>query len=140
MKTLIRIVATFLVIVFVFYFVFWVGGALIQGLARDHLPDPVVLIVSYVIAAATAAVAARYIWRQPNSPDGLVKDMIVGGLLVGGFGFCGGFFGPVLFAPEANQGPLLGLFIMGPLGLVLGIVGGAVYWILKKRRVPKSPQ
>ena len=38
-----------------------------------------------------------------------------GALVVGGIGFVGGFFGPMIFAPEANQGPLLGLFITGPL-------------------------
>jgi hypothetical protein len=34
----------------------------------------------------------------------------------------GGFLGPMILAPEANQGPLLGIFITGPLGLVVGAI------------------
>jgi len=34
-----------------------------------------------------------------------------------------------VFAPDANQGPLLGIFITGPLGAVLGAIGGFVYGI-----------
>ena len=47
--------------------------------------------------------------------------------IVGAVGFCGGFFGPMIFTPEANQGPLLGLFITGPLGFVAGAIGGLTY-------------
>ena len=51
----------------------------------------------------------------------------VGALMLGATGFVIGFFGPMQFAPGANQGPMLGLFITGPGGLVLGAVaGGAV--------------
>lgn len=32
-----------------------------------------------------------------------------GGLIVGGIGLAAGVFGPIIFAPEANQGPLLGM-------------------------------
>ena len=40
---------------------------------------------------------------------------------------CQVFFGPMILAPEANQGPLLGIFITGPLSMVVGAVGGLVY-------------
>lgn len=43
---------------------------------------------------------------------------------LGVLGFALGFFGPILFAPEANQGPLLGIFITGPLGLLVGLGWG----------------
>lgn len=43
---------------------------------------------------------------------------------LGGAGFIVGFFGPILFFPEANQGPLLGIFITGPLGFFFGLVWG----------------
>ena len=45
---------------------------------------------------------------------------------VGGICFAIGFFGPMLLAPGANQGPLLGILITGPLGLLLGLVIGIV--------------
>lgn len=41
-------------------------------------------------------------------------------------GFAAGFFGPILLNPEANQGPMLGIFITGPGGLVLGAAVGVV--------------
>jgi hypothetical protein len=50
----------------------------------------------------------------------------VGACLIGFAGFAAGFFGPIIFTPEANQGPLLGIFITGPLGAVSGALGGAV--------------
>jgi uncharacterized membrane protein len=41
---------------------------------------------------------------------------------VGLVGFLGGFLGTIIFAPQANPGPLLGIFITGPLGVVLGVI------------------
>jgi hypothetical protein len=41
-------------------------------------------------------------------------------LIMGAVGFAAGFFGPVTFNPGANQGPLLGIFITGPAGALLG--------------------
>ena len=50
-------------------------------------------------------------------------------LLLGGIGFITGFFGPMLIAvlvrSEANLGPLWGIFILGPGGLILGFFVGA---------------
>jgi len=57
----------------------------------------------------------------------IVGSMFKGALIVGGIGFCAGFFGPMVFAPDANQGPLLGIFITGPLGALLGAIGGVVH-------------
>lgn len=43
-------------------------------------------------------------------------------LLLGVAGFAAGFVGPMIFVPEANQGPLVGILISGPAGVVLGFV------------------
>jgi hypothetical protein len=49
-----------------------------------------------------------------------------------------GFFGPLIWAPHSNQGPLLGIFVTGPIGFVVGAVTGA---ILGKERGPHpAPQ
>ena len=45
-------------------------------------------------------------------------------MLVGGVAFAAGFFGPIVLAPDANQGPLLGIFITGPLGFAVGLALG----------------
>jgi hypothetical protein len=55
-------------------------------------------------------------------------------LVIGAIGFVGGFFGPMLFAPGANQGPMLGIFITGPLGVLLGAIGGLVHWLVQRKR------
>jgi uncharacterized YccA/Bax inhibitor family protein len=58
---------------------------------------------------------------------------LLGGLILGGISFAAGFFGPIIFNPEANQGPLLGIFITGPIGFTLGVLLGAVYGLRGKR-------
>ncbi|CDX19089.1 hypothetical protein MPLB_1750003 [Mesorhizobium sp. ORS 3324] len=57
--------------------------------------------------------------------------MLKWGAILGIIGFLGGFVGPVIFTPEANQGPLLGIFITGPLGFVLGLIVGFVLRLLR---------
>ena len=52
---------------------------------------------------------------------------ILGSVILGGLSFAAGFFGPIYFTPEANQGPLLGIFITGPLGLLVGFILGGLY-------------
>jgi hypothetical protein len=47
-------------------------------------------------------------------------------ITLGAVGFVCGFFGPMLLAPDANQGPMLGIFITGPGGAALGAVFGLV--------------
>ncbi|HEY9506791.1 MAG TPA: hypothetical protein VIQ27_12505 [Gemmatimonadales bacterium] len=61
---------------------------------------------------------------------GIVRRAVRPALLLGGIGFAAGFFGPMLLAPEANQGPLLGIFITGPAGFVLGLAYGVVRELL----------
>jgi hypothetical protein len=55
-------------------------------------------------------------------------------LISGVISFLLGFVGPMLLWPDANQGPLLGIFITGPLGFIAGLVAGVVYWACKKER------
>ena len=56
-----------------------------------------------------------------------MRITLLGGVILGGIGFAAGFFGPIVFTPDANQGPLLGIFITGPLGFVLGSAAGCLY-------------
>ena len=51
-------------------------------------------------------------------------------LTPGAVGGAAGFFGPMLLNPDANQGPMLGLFITGPGGVVAGAVLGFLFRIL----------
>jgi hypothetical protein len=49
-------------------------------------------------------------------------------VLLGVTGFSAGFFGPMIFVPESNQGPLVGILMTGPGGVVLGVF----LWLLMK--------
>ncbi|SDA43303.1 hypothetical protein [Mesorhizobium qingshengii] len=63
----------------------------------------------------------------------MITTMFRWGVILGVVGFVGGFIGPLIFTPEANQGPLLGIFITGPLGFVLGLVVGLVLSLRRRR-------
>jgi len=52
-------------------------------------------------------------WRSGRRWIGLAATW---GCIVGFVGFAIGFFGTMLWAPDANQGPLLGIFVTGPFG------------------------
>lgn len=72
------------------------------------------------IAAVWGAVRygpVRNRWWQRETPVGFA-------LFVGGICFLAGFLGPMIVKPGANQGPLLGILITGPIGLGLGFVWG----------------
>lgn len=60
---------------------------------------------------------------------------IITALAVGGVCFLAGFAGPILLDPNSPQGPLLGIFFTGPLGLVLGAIIGLCIGLVKERRL-----
>jgi hypothetical protein len=47
-------------------------------------------------------------------------------LVLGIAGFTAGFFGPIIFLPDSNIGPLVGIIMTGPGGVVLGLLMGAI--------------
>ena len=61
-----------------------------------------------------------------TSTGGIARRAALGALVLGGVGFLFGFLGPIALSPDANQGPLLGIFITGPGGAVLGLLVGVV--------------
>jgi hypothetical protein len=84
--------------------------------------------VGSLVALVVAATVAGYAWRLgPEGPRSVRTAVALGALLVGGAGFAAGFFGPMLLAPGANQGPMLGIFITGPLGYLVGAGLGLWY-------------
>jgi hypothetical protein len=54
----------------------------------------------------------------PARPPGAIGWIF----LLGGLGFAAGFFGPLIFNPDSNQGPLVGILISGPGGALLGLL------------------
>jgi hypothetical protein len=127
LRLVLRLLALLLVVPATYYFIFWLPPSPVPFGEGSVLPS--------LIALACAAAAGWSVWNRLGKVNpGLVTSVMLGAMVLGAIGFCGGFFGPMIFAPEANQGPLLGLFITGPLGFLLGGIGGLVYWQAKKRK------
>ena len=127
MHNMVRGFVAFLTAVGTLYFFYWTVGLLLFEIGAPHLIA--------VVASVTAAIAAaRYVWlRSASASGGFVKSTMMGALVTGAVAFSAGFFGPMIFVPGANQGPLLGIFITGPLGLMLGGAGGAIHWFARGR-------
>lgn len=100
-------------------------------------------ILRGALGVATAFWAGRLVWRRPESSSGtpgLARAVAMGALLVGGIGFFAGFLGPMILSPDSNQGPMLGIFITGPLGFILGGVGGAIRYRSRRGRGLAEPE
>ena len=95
-----------------------------------NLGTGIVLLIS--IALATLAGRRAWTFASGEGGGGPVFYAAAGAILLGGAGFVLGFFGPMLLVPSANQGPLLGIFITGPAGVVIGAVAGFVYGLMKR--------
>ncbi len=85
-------------------------------------------LLNFSVFAAAAAIAGIAGWFALRGDDPAIRARWSRagrwarnlGLLA----FAVGFFGPLAWAPDANQGPLLGIFITGPLGFAAGAVLG----------------
>ena len=87
---------------------------------------------------AAIAVAAMLGWwlaiRGDNEKSRRrIGYALLGGVVLGSVRFFAGFFGPLILTPANNLGPLLGIFLTGPLGFVVGAVIGVVYALLRAR-------
>lgn len=77
------------------------------------------------MAGAGLLLAAEYQMTDENPPS-VLATMRRWALVLGLTGLVCGFVGPMVFAPESNQGPMLGIFITGPAGALGGAIFGAV--------------
>ena len=108
-----------------------IGGALLSLYSIMVLmsqvmgvPDPFGIVM-----CAGSGTAAALCWWVVFRIDSEESRQMVGialryGAMIGAGCFVLGFVGPMIFMPDSNQGPLLGIFITGPAGFVAGIVVG----------------
>lgn len=134
MTPIIRVLAAAIAAAGTFVFVLFV-----RLLLSPILPSGQPWWLPLVVALLCAGAVAGYVWRQTASASatsqGLVISVLLGAATIGGVGFAAGFFGPMIFAFGGNQGPLLGIFVTGPLGVLAGAVGGAIYWLLRRGKI-----
>jgi hypothetical protein len=132
MNTAVRIFLVFFSFIGSWLLIYWLPLSFIPGVHNiPILPDTISLILASGIGF--------FVWKKTKNVSGsLGKYILLGGILVGSISFLLGFIGPMIFNPSANQGPMLGIFITGPVGFVFGLIGGAIYWWIKvkKQKLP----
>jgi hypothetical protein len=127
LKLATRLLAIMVVFPATYYFIYWLPCSLLLSVSGDlHWS------IATIISLFSAVAVSWYVWKKLGSAnEGLISNILKGAIILGSIGFSIGFFGPIIFSPQANQGPLLGIFITGPLGFVLGGIAGAVYWTMR---------
>jgi len=97
----------------------FVAVYLLAWLASVTLVPDIASGVGALIPHAAGATTAVVAWRARPGTTGM---RLCAGAAIGlAVGFLVGFLGPMVVAPDANQGPLLGIFITAPLGLIAGL-------------------
>lgn len=113
MSTLIRGGVALLVFVTVFIFSFLYVSIEITGDEPFWLPRSIALVL--------ASVSAFWVWWSMQAgKGGILGTVFRWAATAGAVGFCLRFFGPMILAPQSNQGPLLGILVTGPFGFMAG--------------------
>lgn len=136
MRTALRIALALALVVFVAtqYVTSFVGATMSLPWRGETGPKWVILLVSL----GCGFYAARFTFRrlgqaQGGAPLNFQSGILVGALLGGALAFAVGFFGPMIFTPHSNIGPLLGFFT-GPAGALIGAIAGGLYNSLVVRK------
>lgn len=81
----------------------------------------VIIICGLTLFIGVPFFIQRYKFGRNLADSWIWLATVVGyAMLIGVISFSLGFFGPICFSPESNQGPLLGIFITGPVGVLIG--------------------
>jgi hypothetical protein len=105
----------------------------------------VMIVPSLVVQAVCIAIGymvyagIRFSGYQISLPLPQYTAWLVGWVLATSFvGLIAGFFGPLLFLPGANQGPIVGIFFTGPLGAIAGLIGFRIFLSKHIKRTEKK--
>lgn len=128
MRIFFRMLILFVVVPATYYFCYWVPFSILPFF--DHR------WIANVLSLICAVGAGWYAWRKIGAvKDSLISDVVMGALVLGGASFLSGFLGPIILTPSANQGPLLGIFITGPVGLIIGAILGFIIGKIKNSSI-----
>jgi hypothetical protein len=127
MNYFVRFILAFFSLVASYLFIYWMPVLMI----RDHIGKIPAHIISLIFAIGIGVL----VWKKTGTiSNGLTKYIILGGIITGSIGLILGFFGPLIIYPHSGQGPLLGIFITGPTGFLIGLAGGGIYWLISVRK------
>jgi drug/metabolite transporter (DMT)-like permease len=127
MKTTFRIILIFSGAIASFYIVALLVYLLIHDMNHSV---PVSVLISLIITLLILI----FLWKKTENglvPKNLGPWMLIGGCAIGFIAFIFGFFGPMIFSPTSNQGPLLGILVTGPFGFLIGVIAGMLFWRFK---------
>jgi hypothetical protein len=111
---------------------FCLGMSLSVSFLFFGLPAWLGLYCGLLMAAGGATLGAFA--GQPDGDGAIVALWCIGSsCVVGAVAFLAGFFGPIYLSPGSNQGPLLGIFVTGPYGFVIGALAGLFIGLAKAR-------
>ena len=84
--------------------------------------------LSTTFSLACASLAAWFTWKLVSGEKANTIVAVIGGaLILGGLFFVIGFLAPMAISKNTDQGPMIGIFIAAPLGVIVGAIGGYVY-------------
>jgi uncharacterized YccA/Bax inhibitor family protein len=77
--------------------------------------------------------------RKSDAPKPILYYIIVGGFVTGLTCLLLGVFGAIIIYPESNIAPIIGFIYTGPIGFIVGLIAGGLYWKLKvKDKTPET--
>jgi uncharacterized membrane protein YjjB (DUF3815 family) len=98
MKTALRIFITFFAFIACYYFIYLMSFALNRNVSESSILR---ILFSLLIASGVAI----FVWKKSGFQSlGLESSILLGGFIVGTFGFIAGFLGPIIFHIGGNQG------------------------------------
>ncbi len=84
--------------------------------------------LSTTFSLICAILGAWFTWKLISGGKMNILIAVIGGaLILGGLFFTVSFLGPMVIAKDTSQGPMIGVFIAAPLGVILGGIGGYVH-------------
>jgi MFS family permease len=117
MKQLLKLTSISIIFLLVLFFIKTIL-AITTGLAEW---------INTAISLSFAVLVSWFSWRWLSGKNiGIAAAVLSGALILGGFGFVFGFFGPMLITRDTQQAATIGIFIASPLGLLLGAVAGYI--------------
>jgi hypothetical protein len=89
--------------------------------------------MTIIVLVALIAILIILFKNKPGVPKPMIYYIIMGGFVTGFTALLLGVFGAIILYPESNIAPIIGFLYTGPIGFILGLFGGTVYWTVKIR-------